>query len=404
VRHFFSASRKKRNPLDSKLWRELFAAKGMLGAIAGIMLVGVLFFVGMTSIYYNLEQSRQLYYSQCRMADFTISLKKMPLVELEQLEGMPGITELRPRIVFHTTVDLESVDRPLSGMLLSLPPTPKPILNNVVVREGSYFTDSLQPEILVNESFARERNIKPGDTIHLVLNERKQEFRVVGTAMSSEFVYVVGSGGIIPDPANFGVFYIKEELAEDLFDFQGACNEICGMLTPALRERPQILLDQIETMLEPYGVAQVTPLKDQSSHFFLKSEIDNLWVFAFIIPMIFLTVAAFILNILMLRVIEQHRTVIGTLKAIGYSDRHILWHYLKFGSAIGLTAGLLGSICGYFYSDFLTSDVYSQYFEFPRLISRAYPSMVLSGLLMSLGFSLMGSWRGARIVLKLQPA
>ena len=137
---------------------------------------------------------------------------------------------------------------------------------------------------------------------------------------------------------------------------------------------------------------------------FLKSEIDNLSVFAFIMPVIFLTVAAFILNILMLRVIEQQRTIIGTLKAIGYPDREILWHYIKFGSVLGLSAGCLGAVAGYYYADFLTSEVYSQYFEFPRLISRAYPSTVTAGILMSLGFALLGTWRGAKIVLRLQPA
>ncbi|MEZ6045653.1 MAG: hypothetical protein R3C11_08765 [Planctomycetaceae bacterium] len=49
-----------------------------------------------------------------------------------------------------------------------------------------------------------------------------------------------------------------------------------GLLDASLRENPHDVLDRMEQLLKPYGVASVTPLEDQSSHFFLSSEIENL--------------------------------------------------------------------------------------------------------------------------------
>ncbi|QDU81666.1 outer membrane-specific lipoprotein transporter subunit LolC [Polystyrenella longa] len=391
-------------PLDRKLWREMQSSRGMLAAIIGIIGAGVLFFVGMASLYFNLETSRRIYYSQCRMADFTVSLKKMPTIELNQLHDIKGVSEFRPRILFPVTVDLPSVDRPVSGQVLSLPAEPSPIINNIVIRKGSYFTDSLHPEIILNDSFARERNLKPGDHIELILNERKEQFYIVGTALSSEYVYVVGGGGLIPDPANSGIFYIKESLAEDLFNYQEACNQVVGLLDESYREHPDDVLDRIEQVLDPYGVSAVTPLEDQSSHFFLSSEIENLKTVVIILPGIFLSVAAIILNVLMLRLVEQQRTVVGTLKAIGYTNREILSHYLKFGGVIGLCGGIAGSILGYWFAGIITTNVYSTYFEFPRLINRPYPGILMTGVLISLLFSILGSIRGVKKVMKLSPA
>ena len=107
--------------LDRKVLRELLAHKGMLLAITSLIAVGVLCFIYMRSAYNNLNLAKEQYYEQCRMADFWIDVKKVPLVELDTIAELPGVTEIRPRIVFFATVDLERVAEPLNAMVLSLP-------------------------------------------------------------------------------------------------------------------------------------------------------------------------------------------------------------------------------------------------------------------------------------------
>ena len=316
--------------LDVKLLRDLYRSLGLLLAIVSIIAVGVMCYVSMQSAYENLAAAKTRYYRQCRMADFWVDVKKVPLAELDSVAKIPGVSEIRSRIQFSATVDLQGVRRPLNSLVISLPNQPEPVINNIVLRQGDYFTDRRANEVIVNDAFARAHDIYPGQWIHLLLNNRRQELFVVGTAISSEFTYLLGPGALVPDPRNFGVFYIKRRFAEEVFDFDGAANQVLGRFAPDVRGAEQAVLQRIELLLEPYGVFQATPLAQQVSNQFLSSEIDGLGVTATIIPGVFLLVAAVVLNVLIHRLARQQRVVTGTLKALGYSDGRMFLHFVKF--------------------------------------------------------------------------
>jgi len=387
--------------LDRKLLRELRHSGGMLLSIIGITTVGILCFIAMLSIYRDLRTAQRGYYARCRMADFWIDLKKVPLPELGQVAELAGVAEIDPRIQFAATIDLAGVHKPLNGQILSLPRRRREVINDVVMRRGSYFTGYRENEIIANEAFARAHGLGPGDTIHLLINNRRQEFLIVGTAMSSEFIYLIGPGSLVPDPQHFGVFYITHRYAGENFDMEGAANQIGGRV--ARGGNVDVILDRAERLLEPFGVAATTKRADQTSHLFVDSEITGLGVFATILPGIFLAVAALILNVLMTRLAEQQRTVVGTLKALGYSNHQIAWHFLKYGLVVGLGGGLLGCGFGYLMATGMTR-LYNQFFEFPDLSTRVYPDIYLLGVAISLVCALAGSWRGTSNALRLQPA
>jgi putative ABC transport system permease protein len=389
--------------LDRKLLREVRSSGALLLAITSIIAVGVMCFVYMRTAYYNLSLARFRYYSQCQMADFWIELKKAPLVEVERLTGVPGVTAIRPRIQFFATVDLERVPTPLNGLVLSLPDAREPIINDIVMQSGGYFTDRKSEEVIVNSAFARRHGIRPGQTIHLLLNNRRQELHVVGTAISSEFVYLVSPGSIAPDPEHFGVFYIKRSFAEEVFDFDGATNQIVGLLDPAHQEQPGEILRRMEVMLAPYGVSTSYGLRTQTSNQFLSDEISGLGVFSTVMPAIFLGVAALVLNLLMVRLIDQQRLTIGTLKAIGYSDAQIFLHYTKFAMALGLFAALIGLGLGYAMSHLVT-NIYKMFYEFPNLENQVFFGTYAGGVAVALACAVVGSLQAARAALRLNPA
>ncbi|RUL85544.1 ABC transporter permease [Tautonia sociabilis] len=389
--------------LDRKLIRDLLGSGAVVLAIAGIIAVGVSCFVAMRSAYHNLGEAKDRYYARCRMADFSVELKKAPVSEASVLGELPGVTEIRTRIQQFVIVDLEGVDAIINGQVLSLPDRHAPIINDIVIRRGGYFTGRPEDEVIVNDAFARHHGIEPGDTVHLLMGDRRRGFRVVGTAISSEFVYLLGPGAIVPDPSRFGVFYLKRSDMEAAFGFEGACNQVVGRLSPEVRDRPDALLDRAELLLEDFGVASTTPRRDQISDRFLSDEIRQLGTFAFVMPAIFLGVAALVLNILMARLTEQQRTTIGTLKALGYSDGELYRHLLKFGMVVGLMGGLLGCGLGHLLAGAMTG-LYRQFFELPRLENRVFPGVMASGLAISVACAVVGVARGARGVLALEPA
>jgi len=389
--------------LDLKLGRELRQSGALLLAIGTIIAVGVTCFVSMGANYRNLLHAQQNYYSVCRMADFWIELRKAPLTEAAALERIPGVAAIRPRIQANVTVDLERVPRPLNGLALSLPERQQPVINDIVLKRGSYFTEWRQEEVIVNDAFARQHDLHPGSRLHLIINNRRQDLFVVGTASSSEFVYLVGPGSLIPDPEHFGVFYLQQHFMEELFEYEGACNQIVGMLSPEVREHPERILKQAEQLLAPYGVLTTFAREDQSSDRFLSSEIDGQAAFSLMMPAIFLAVAALILNVLIIRFIEQQRTLVGTLKAVGYADHEILWHYLKFGLAVGFSGGVMGCFGGYGLAE-MSMVVYKEVFDFPQLDNAHYWELYLEGICISLACAALGALQGVRQVLRLEPA
>ncbi len=389
--------------LDRKLRRDLRSATGRLLAITGIMALGVACYVEMASVYQNLVRAKDRFYTHCRMADFSVELKKVPNSVLMDLADFPEILEVRPRIQFSATVDLPGVEKLLNAQVLSLPDRKSPVINDIQLVSGSYFTDRRENEVIVHDTFARRRGLKPGDWIHVILNNRRQELFIVGTAMSSEFVYLVGPGSLAPDPENFGVLYLKQRFAEEVFDFDGASNQVVGTMIPTVREHPQPVLDRVEAFLAPYGVFSTTPRKHQPSNRYLSEELEGIATFSSILPTIFLAVAALVLNILMVRWTDQQRTIVGTLKALGYTNLQVFAHYMKFGMSVGLLSGVAGCIGGYFLAGWLTS-VYARFYEFPDLRNELYLDKMSLGLLISLVCSSVGALHGARSVLKLQPA
>ncbi len=389
--------------LDHKLLRELRGHLGMLLAVTSIIAVGVACLVTMASSYLNLSEAKRLYYAQCHMADFSIDLKKVPLTELAPLAAMPEVAEVRPRIGQYVTVDLPGVAEPLSGLVLSLPDRRRAILDDVVLRQGGYFSDRRDNEVIVNEQFARAHRLRPGQWIRLLLNNRQQELFIVGTAISSEFVYLLAPGAITPDAEHFGVFYLKRSYAEEVFDFKGSANQVLGRLGAAAHGSPREVLRRAENMLSSYGVFTTTPLADQPSNKFLSQEIQGLKSFAIITPCMFLAVAALVLNVLLSRLAQQQRTVVGTLKALGYSDLQIFWHFLKFGLVVGIGGGLLGCGLGWWLARGMTA-MYRTFFQFPELHSQLHWGVYTGGLLVSMGCAALGSLRGSRLVLRLHPA
>jgi putative ABC transport system permease protein len=224
--------------LNRKLRRDMVRSKGMLSAVVAIIALGIMCFVSMVSMYLNLDGARRSYYARSRMADFWIDLKKAPLTELDVIGRVHGVSEFLPRISFLAPVDLEDELKPLSGVVISMPDIRRPLINDILLKSGGYFTEQRREEVIVYDPFARARGIRVGDTIHLILNNKRQSLTVVGTAIGSEYVHNLGPGALIPDPRSHGVFWVKTSFAEDACDMQGACNQVVGLLSPDQRQRP----------------------------------------------------------------------------------------------------------------------------------------------------------------------
>lgn len=388
--------------LDRKLRRDLWATKGLLATIVFLITVGIMSFVMFLTLSLNLDQALNSYYAQCRMADFWVNLEKVALPDLMRAASIPGVAEVRPRITFPVSLDLEGSARPVSGQVISLPDEPSPVINGVLIQSGGYFTNLRREEVILSAAFARNRDLRPGDKVRALLNGKQQELHVVGIAMASEYAITIRPGGL-PDVENYAIIYVKQSFAEEAFDYQGAANQLVGLLAPEYRDRSGAVQQRLETLLRPYGEPQVLTRDDQTSHSLLSARIVQMRTVNLIVPSLFLIVAALIMNVLMMRIAEQQRTIVGTLKALGHRDWDLCLHYLQYGMVVGLIGGLIGIGLGQLAAGGMMRSMRTL-FDFPRLENRPIYPLLLACTCLSLFISILGTLNGVLRVMHLNPA
>ena len=388
--------------LNRKLLRDIYRARGQSAAVTAVILVGIASYITMASAHRNLLLTRDAYYEQYRFADFFISLERAPVTEMYRIRQIPGVRDIRCRIVKDVNVDIPGNLEPKSGRIISMPDKQRPVLNGIVLISGRYFDIGAANEVILSDAFAKANHIEPGDTLYANINNRRQRLRVVGTALSPEYVYVIRNPAeLVPSPDRFGILWLPQSFAELAFDLEGACNDIVGTVDD-FREVERIL-DQAETTLDRYGVFLTISRKDQISNRFLSDEIQGLAITAKIMPAIFLSVAAVVLLVLLNRMVRQERTQIGLLKAYGYSNWAVSTHYMKFALVLGLAGCLLGFIAGQVLASLMVR-VYVDFFNFPILRSRVYPDVIAQSMALSIFFAALGALTAVRHAVRIRPA
>ena len=387
--------------LDRKLVRDLFHLRGQVFAIALVVACGVATVVTTRTAYESLVVSRDTYYSRYRFADVFAQLKRAPETLRARIEAIPGVSRVETRIVEDVTLDVPDLDEPATGRLISLPERRAPVLNDVHLRRGRRIEPGGRDEILASEAFAEANRLQVGDTIGAVINGRWERLRIVGVGLSPEYVYEIRGTEVFPDNRRFGVLWMSREALGPAFQMEGAFNDVALALTPGAIEDE--VLARLDRILERYGGLGAYGRRDQVSDRFLTDEIAQNRVSGTVLPAIFLGVAAFLLNIVLARVVAMQREQIAVLKAFGYADRTVALHYLGFA----LVATVLGAVAGTGLGLWLGAVVnrnYVHFYRFPVLRYAPGVSVVALAVGVSAAAALLGALGGVRRALALPPA
>ncbi len=390
--------------LTRKLIRDLWARKGGIFVIICIVMIGTGCLILMASVYQDIDGTRAAYYRDYRLADFVVNMKRAPASAIELATRVPNVKSVRGRVVIGALVDVPGLAEPIAGQVISMPLDRRPVLNDVHLTSGLWFSGSSGREGILNEAFANANGLKEGDRIKVTLLDEQHDVLIVGTAMSPEFVYLIsGDGGFVPDPARFGVIYMPERFVQESSDLDGAFNELIGTVfndDPAEIERSLVLL---EDAFEPWGVTYTNPMQEQPSVRMLRDELMGLKASITVMPTIFLGVALLILNVLMNRMVAQQRPIIGTFKALGYPTWRIALHYISFGAVIGALGGLAGVVFVLWVQPPYVA-LFATYYPMPGLVAHFQPGFHLMGIAVSVAGASLGALRGAWRAAGLEPA
>jgi putative ABC transport system permease protein len=387
--------------LDRKLLRDLWAMKGQAAAIAAVIAAGVTMFVAYFSNFDSLQRARAAYYEQARFADVFASVKRAPARIEARVSEVPGIQTVATRVVADVTLDVPGMTEPATGRLISIPERGRPPLNDVFLRRGRWPDPARPDEVLASEMFCESHGLAPGDRIAALINGRRRELAIVGIALSPEYVYAIAPGEMFPDTRRFGIFWMNRRSLAAAFNMEGGFNDVSLTLSGD-RSEPDVRA-AVDRLLEPYGGRGASPRSLQMSAWTLENELRQLQTFGLLVPAIFLAVAAFVLHIALTRALALQRPQIAALKALGYSNRAVAWHYMKSALAIAAAGAIAGVAAGAWLGANLIG-VYNAFFRFPTLTYHLSPAVAVLPVAGSLLIAALGAQSAVRRAVRVPPA
>lgn len=387
--------------INRKLLRDLSLLKGQVVTIALVVAAGITAYVSTFSVYRSLSTSQQAYYERTRFADVFARLERAPNAVLERVATLPGVAQAEGRVVENVLLDMPDLPEPVVGQIVSIPSRGQPLLNQLHLRAGRTVEPGRSDEVLVNEAFAKAHQLEPGDRVLALVNGRRVALRIVGVALSPEYVYAVPPGGLWDDNLRFGVFWMDRDALAAAFRMEGAFNDVLVRLVPGASA--EAVVDALDRVLKPYGGLGAFPRDKQISDRYVTAEIQQLRANATVVPLIFLGVAAFLVNVVLSRLIGTQREQIAALKALGYSDLAVGVHYLKLVLVVVGLGAVMGTVMG-MVSGRALMNLYTTVFRFPLLMFSLDVATVVGSILFSTASAVVGAIASVRQVARLPPA
>ncbi len=387
--------------LDVKVVRDLRSASTQILSIALLIGSGIAILIMSASNYMALIAAMDSHYRAERFADLFAGVKRAPTSLLQRVLEIDGVGVAEARIVQPVRVSWPNATLPIMGRIVSVPATRQPHLNRLHLTEGRWVDPNRRNEIIINAAFAEARKLRPGETIDLILNGRLQSFDIVGVALSPEFVFATRSALPLPDDRNFVVVWAGRDAVASAFDMTGAFNDLIVSTAPGASRAAVIAA--IDRLLAPYGGIGAYGRSELPSHRFLEDELAEQEVMSLMMPAVFFGIAAFLLNIVLGRMISAQREQIASLKALGFSNVPIALHYFKFVAMVALLGGAIGLALGAWLAR-IVIESYRVFFRFPVLEAQLDPRIMLLAVLVSLAAACAAAWRSVIRIARMPPA
>ncbi len=409
-----------------KLFRDIRAARMQFGAVILIIFLGVAIFIGAYGAYLNLQISYNTTFERLAMADYWITVDALGESAVRKINAIPGVQAIG-RITGEVSIDLANEQgEKVSARVVSLPLRSYPSINTIRIVKGNYFSAASYREILLEKRFAEYHKFQPGDSLTIQRDNLRTNFTIAGIVTSPEFIWVVkNEREAMPSPRIFGIIFMAQPMAENIFDMKGMNNELLlriadnGDHGTAIAEVKQVLhtnaisrvtskndltaiktrkLDIIKGVRSAYLVAR----EDQATNRMLRQDLEGLASIAFLFPVMFLSMASLTIYVLMNRMIESQRIQIGIMRAMGYTRLQVLFHYLGYGLFVGIIGSVIGGVLGHLMSDGWTS-VYVDQLNIPFTVTAVHWDIILIGVLIGVSVPLIAGLIPAWATLRIRP-
>lgn len=318
-------------------------------------LIGVFAFTGISGEVVGMVDVSSSYYEDTNLADGWIYGEEIDDDVFSDIKSMDEIKDAQREMVVDTVANYSS-DPDITLHIVE----GKQNISKFYLFKGKDFNPNDEEGIWIDKRFADGRNLDIGDKITLKFEGKKVSKTVRGIMYSPEYVYYIQEGSLLPDFSQVGFAYMPSKGA----DFDIVYNTIALDGYEELDEK-----DFKSALEEKLGQKAYVQYVDRDNNVGIKTlqdEISQHQMFSGIFPAIFVLVSLLTLVTTMSRVISAQRMQIGTLKAMGYSNKSIVLHYLSYGFVLSLTGSVIGLIIGPLTIPYLFYPTMSSTYSLPR--------------------------------------
>lgn len=225
-------------------------------------------------------------------------------------------------------------------------------ISSMLLKEGVPYTEGASG-IWLDYTFCKAFGVQCGDVITIVSDNIRINEEVKGMVYSPQYLYYMPDSYVEPvyGEYSFGFMDISEYPYEDvvfdelLIDIEGVTGQL------HLTASEDRLLSQVSELLKRVLNSEKLVINTKKQDYQIRTyltSLDSMLALKKIFPILFGCIAMLGILSTMTRLIARQRTVIGTLKALGFRDRTITFHYMSYSIFIVFLGCIIGSLFGYF--------------------------------------------------------
>lgn len=319
-----------------KMRRDLLKMWTQFLSVFLMALIGVAIYTGMEGAWFGLKTSTDNYYSETNLASAWVYGMGITQNDVNKINQIDGVLDANLSMTSKVNLKTNTENQPDVKLIAT---------NNTTISipqsiEGENF-NSNSDGIWLDNSMANERNIKVGDSITLIYENKEQAFVVKGLILHPEFVYYTGSTtAFTPDHNEYGYAMISETQANQFFG-KIINNELRVKLSDYITTK-EFQQKAEEILSNRYlGFADCDSLVSVASPLDKAMQIMKMSI---MFSSVFVLLALLTMQTTMTRLVENQRVQIGTLKALGFHNRQIKLHFALYGLSVGLLGGLVALI------------------------------------------------------------
>lgn len=340
--------------LIRKLFRTAWRYKAQFLSMILMVAIGVGVFLGFNIEWKSIEADTDAFFESTNYADFRLysetGFSEEDRKAIQEISGVEAATRF-----FSVNAEVKGTKKSVALMT-----SENYTVSTMLITEGQAY-DKGSDGIWLSDQFAEQNDIAIGDTMTLSYKGVEISGEVAGLCKSGEMmICTADENQLMPDFETFGFAYISPEKLEEALGaaFYPQINILSDMTKEEMEEAVSDALGR---------TIMVTPKEDHVAYAGALSEAEEGKTMGSILPVLFLAIGILTMVTTMHRIAVNEKTQIGTLKALGFRDRRILWHYTSYGFVIGLIGTLLGVLLGYGVAAFIISPdgMMSTYFDLP---------------------------------------